>query len=78
MYIMEIDNKLILIINQNNLILEKLSQIEKRLDKIENSTTGMDTHIDQINSIYSNYKNCLDFVNNKYESCCNSVKYIAG
>jgi archaellum component FlaC len=71
------DDKLSILINQNKLVLEKLEQIEKRLDRIENSTKNMDSHIDEINVIYSNYRNCLDFVNNKYETCCKSLKYIS-
>jgi hypothetical protein len=74
---MDTNDNLLILINQNKLILEKLDQIEKRLDRIENSTTNMDSHIEEINGIYSNYKSCLDFVNNKYESCCKSLKYIS-
>ena len=74
---MDTDDKLSILINQNKLILEKLEQIEKRLDRIENSTKNMDSHIEEINGIYSSYKNCLDFVNNKYETCCKSFKYIS-
>jgi len=72
----ETNVNLSMLINQNKLILEKLDQIEKRLDRIENSTTNMDSHIEEINGIYSNYKSCLDFVNNKYETCVKSLKYI--
>lgn len=71
------NDKFLLLINQNKLILEKLDLIEKRLDIMEKSTTNMDAHIDEINGIYSNYKSCLDFVNNKYETCCNSLKYLS-
>jgi len=70
-------DKLLILINQNKLVLEKLEQIEKRLDQIENSTKNMDSHIDEINKIYSNYKSCLDFVNSKYEICCKPFKYIS-
>jgi prefoldin subunit 5 len=65
------------LLEQNKLILEKLNSIETRLDHMEKSTTNMDTHIEEINQIYSNYKSCLDFINNKYESCCNSLKYFS-
>lgn len=68
--------KLSIIINQNKMILDKLDKIEKRLDIIEKSTTKMDSHIDEINSIYSNYKGCLDFITNKYEYWTSSLKYI--
>jgi uncharacterized coiled-coil protein SlyX len=68
--------KLSIIINQNKMILDKLEKIEKRLDNIEKSTTNMDDHIEEINSIYSNYKGCLDFITNKYESWYNSLKYL--
>ena len=71
------DNKLLILINQNTLILEKLDSIEKRLNLIEKSTVNMDTHIEEINGIYSNYKSCLDFVNDKYDACCNSLKYVS-
>lgn len=68
--------KLSIIINQNKMILDKLDKIEKRLDIIEKSTTNMDDHIEEINSIYSNYKGCLDFITNKYESWTSTFKYI--
>ncbi len=74
---MDTNDKLLILIDQNKLILEKLDNIEKRLNKIENSTTNMDSHIEEINGIYYNYKSCLDFVNNKYETCCKSLKYIS-
>jgi prefoldin subunit 5 len=68
--------KLSIIINQNKMILDKLEKIEKRLDKIEQSTNNMDEHIEEINSIYSNYKDCLDFITTKYNNLCISMKKI--
>jgi hypothetical protein len=75
--------KLSIIINQNKMILEnnkiileKLHNIEKRLDNIENSTSNMDNHIDEINGIYTNYKDCLDFITSKYNNLRISMKKI--
>jgi hypothetical protein len=69
--------QLSIIISQNKMILEKLNNIEKRLNIIEKSTSNMDSHIEEINSIYSNYKGCLDFISTKYNNLCISMKNIS-
>jgi hypothetical protein len=45
-----------------DMILHKLECIEKKLNIVEESCNGMDTHITFINGVYNTLKSPLDFV----------------
>jgi hypothetical protein len=45
-----------------DLILSKLNDIERRLDKIESSCNGMDHHIGFIENVYGTLRSPLDYV----------------
>ena len=46
-------------------LLKKLENIEKRLERIENSCCEMDSHIDFVNNVYDKLRYPLDFVSKK-------------
>jgi hypothetical protein len=45
-----------------DLILEKIDRIELKLNIVEDSCNGMDTHINFINTIYNNVKIPFEFI----------------
>jgi peptidoglycan hydrolase CwlO-like protein len=61
--------------DKSDLILEKLNNIEKKLEALEEkinnidkTSNKLDKHIDEINNIYSNYKAPLDYITYKFNS----------
>lgn len=58
------------------LILEKLNDIEKRLEKIENGTNKMTNHVDFVENIYGKIKKPFHFLMDR-ASYCAQISYPA-
>lgn len=48
-----------------DLILKKLEEMDKRLARVESSCTGMDSHIDFVEGVYTTVRHPLEFMSQK-------------
>jgi hypothetical protein len=64
-------NKIIELLEENNKILKN---IENEIISMKESTDKMDTHIDEVMTIYDSYKKPLNYISDKFNSGINLLK----
>ena len=59
-----------------DLIMDKLNDMDKRLNKMEKSCGAMDNHITFVDCIYSTIRSPLDFIVNKVSRISGRTTYL--